>query len=301
MHIGVMIGGGNTDELISQTKDIEERGFDSVWMANAPGYGLDTLNTMMLLAHETNRIKLGTAVVPIYLHHPMALAQSALSIQKVAEGRFTLGIGLSHPVIVEEWLGLPYKNVVRRLEEYLSILLPLLNGEKATFKGDFYRADVGVHLSDVEPVPVLAAAMGPKMLNLAGERTDGTVTYLTGPRTLELHIIPRIRAAAEEVGRPAPRIAAGGLPIALVDDVDSTRAEIARQYDGYGTLPTYRAMLDREGVEGPADVAILGDAETLKESLNHLARIGVTDFIAGLFSADENAYERTIDFLTAQL
>lgn len=301
MHIGVMIGGGNTDELISQTKDIEERGFDSVWMANAPGYGLDTLNTMMLLARETNRIKLGTAVVPIYLHHPMALAQSALSIQKAAEGRFTLGIGLSHPVIVEEWLGLPYKNVVRRLEEYLSILLPLLNGEKATFTGDFYRADVGVHLSDVEPVPVLAAAMGPKMLNLAGERTDGTVTYLTGPRTLELHIIPRIRAAAEEVGRPAPRIAAGGLPIALVDDVDSTRAEIARQYDGYGTLPTYRAMLDREGVEGPADVAILGDAETLKESLKHLARIGVTDFIAGLFSADENAYERTIDFLTAQL
>jgi F420-dependent oxidoreductase-like protein len=301
MRLGVMIGGGDPDELVRQAKDLEARGFDSVWMANAPGYGLDTLNTMMLLAHETNRIKLGTAVVPIYLHHPMALAQSALSIQKAAEGRLTLGIGLSHPVIVEEWLGLSYKNVVRRLEEYLSILLPLLNGEKATFKGDFYRADVGIHLSDVGPVPVLAAAMGPKMLNLAGERTDGTVTYLTGPRTLESHIIPRIRAAAEEVGRPAPRIAAGGLPIALVDDVDSTRAEIARQYDGYGALPTYHAMLDREGVEGPADVAILGDAKTLKESLNHLARIGVTDFIAGLFSADENAYERTIDFLTAQL
>jgi len=246
MRLGVMIGGGDPDELVRQAKDLEARGFDSVWMANAPGYGLDTLNTMMLLAHETNRIKLGTAVVPIYLHHPMALAQSALSIQKAAEGRFTLGIGLSHPEIVEEWLGLSYKNVVRRLEEYLSILLPLLNGEKATFKGDFYRADVGIHLSDVGPVPVLAAAMGPKMLNLAGERTDGTVTYLTGPRTLESHIIPRIRAAAEEVGRPAPRIAAGGLPIALVDDVDSTRAEIARQYDGYGTLPTYRAMLDRE-------------------------------------------------------
>jgi F420-dependent oxidoreductase-like protein len=301
MLLGVMMGGGDPDELVRQAKDLEARGFDSVWMANAPGYGLDTLNTMMLLAHETNRIKLGTAVVPIYLHHPMALAQSALSIQKAAEGRLTLGIGLSHPVIVEEWLGLSYKNVVRRLEEYLSILLPLLNGEKATFKGDFYRADVGIHLSDVGPVPVLAAAMGPKMLNLAGERTDGTVTYLTGPRTLESHIIPRIRAAAEEVGRPAPRIAAGGLPIALVDDVDSTRAEIARQHDGYGALPTYHAMLDREGVEGPADVAILGDAKTLKESLNHLARIGVTDFIAGLFSADENAYERTIDFLTAQL
>jgi F420-dependent oxidoreductase-like protein len=301
MRIGVMIGGGNPDELISQAKEIEERGFDAVWMTNSPGYGLDTLNGMMLIAHETNRIKLGTAVVPIYLHHPAALAQSALSIQKAAQGRFTLGIGLSHPVILEEWLGLSYKNVVNRLDEYLSILLPLLSGETAAFKGDFYRADVRVHLSDVEAVPVLIAAMGPKMLKLAGMRTDGTVTYLTGLHTLESHIIPRIHAAAKDAGRSAPRIVAGGLPIALVDDVDGTRAEIAKQYAGYSALPTYRAMLDREGVADPADVALLGNADVLKESLTRLARIGVTDFIASPFSADENAYERTIDFLTAQL
>ena len=301
MRIGVMIGGGDPEDLIRQAKDFEVRGFDSVWMANAPGYGLDTLNAMMLLAHETNRIKLGTAVIPIYLHHPLALAQSALSIQKAAEGRFTLGIGLSHPEIVEEWLGLSYKNVVTRLDEYLSILLPLLNGEKAAFKGDFYSADAGVYLSDVEPVPVLVAAMGPKMLKLAGEKTDGTVTYLTGQRTLESHIIPGIRGAAEVAGRPAPQIAAAGLPIALVDDVEGTRAKIAQDYDGYETLPTYRAMLDREGVTGCEDVAILGDADVLAASLEHLASIGVTDFIASPLWMDEATYERTIDFLTVQL
>ena len=108
MRIGVMIGGGNPDELVKQAIDIEGRGFDSLWMANAPGYGLETLNAMALIARETSRIKLGTAVVPIYLHHPMALAQSALTIQKVAQGRFSLGIGLSHRVIVEERLGLSF-------------------------------------------------------------------------------------------------------------------------------------------------------------------------------------------------
>lgn len=301
MRLGVMIGGGDPEDLVRQTKDLEARGFDSVWMANAPGYGLDTLNTMMLLAHESSRIRLGTAVIPIYLHHPMAVAQSVLSIQKVADGRFTLGIGLSHPEIVEEWLGLPYKDVVSRLDEYLSILLPLLKGEKATFKGDFYSADAAVYLSDVEPVPVLVAAMGPKMLKLAGEKTDGTVTYLTGPHTLESHIIPGIRAAAEGAARPAPQIAVAGLPLALVDDVEGTRADIAQEYDGYEELPTYRAMLDREGAAGCEDVAILGDADLLEASLEHLASIGVTDFIASPFWMGEGTYERTIDFLTEQL
>jgi F420-dependent oxidoreductase-like protein len=229
------------------------------------------------------------------------LAHQAITIQKVAHGRFTLGIGLSHPFIVEDWLGLSYRNPVTRMAEYLSILRPLLNGQKATFEGAYYSANAGVHVPDVESVPLLAAALGPKMLKLAGEMTDGSVTYLTGLRTLETHIIPRIRSAAEASGNPAPRIVAGGIPIALVNDVERARSVISEQYAAYGETPTYRAMFDREGVSGAGDIAMVGDAAALKESLNRLADIGVTDFMAGPVSAGEDAVDRTIDFLTAQL
>jgi F420-dependent oxidoreductase-like protein len=301
MRIGVMIWDDSPNELVSKAKDLEERGFDSVWIGNVAGYGFETLHAMSLIAHETKRIKLGTAVVPIYLHHPLALAHQAISIQKVAQGRFTLGIGLSHPVIVEEWLGLSYENPVTRMAEYLSILRPLLNGETVTFKGVYYSSNHEVGLPDVERVPLLAAALGPKMLKLAGEMTDGTVTYLTGLRTLETHIIPRICSAAEEAGHPAPRIVAGGLPIALVNDVEGARASIAEDFAGYVDLPSYRAMFNREGVADAAGVAIVGDAALLKESLNRLADIGVTDFMASPTPAGEDAVDRTIDFLTAQL
>jgi len=301
MRTGVMIGGGNPFELIHKARDLEERGFNSLWMANFVGHGLETLNAMTLIASETSQIELGTAVVPIFLHHPLALAHQAITIQKVAQGRFTLGIGLSHPNIVEQWLGLSFEKPAARMFEYLSILRPLLDGKSVTFSGEFYTAAVGVHVPDAAPVPLLSAALGPQMLKLAGEMTGGTVTYLTGPHTLETHIIPRIRSAAQESGNPEPRIVAGGLPIALVNDVTGTHAAIARQFAAYNTLPSYRAMFEREGVEGPADVAIIGDESVLKDSLDRLAQIGVTDFIAAPFPADKDAVERTIDFLTAQL
>jgi len=301
MHISVMIDGESQSELVRKAQDLEERGFHSVWMANVVGYGFETLQAMSLIARETKRIKLGTAVVPIHLYHPLALAHQAMTIQKVADGRFTLGIGLSHPPIVEGWLGLPYTNLMTRMREYLSILRPLLHGKSVNFEGKYYSTNAEIHLPDVERVSLLAAALGPMMLKLAGEMTDGTVTYLTGLRTLETHTIPRIKSSAKEFGNPAPRIVAGGLPIALVDDVEGARVAIAEQFSLYGSLPSYRKMFDLEGAMGAADVAILGDAISLKATLNRLEDIGVTDFVADPVAANENAVDRTIDFLTAQL
>jgi 5,10-methylenetetrahydromethanopterin reductase len=298
MRIGLMIGGANADELVDQAQRMEELGFDSLWMANTAGYRLETLSAVTLIAQATNRIELGTAVIPIFLHHPLALAHATCSIQKVAGGRFTLGVGLSHAVVVEGWLGLSYDKPVSRLEEYLAILLPLLNGETAAFEGTYFSANAAVHLADVEPVSLLVAALGPRMLKLAGELTAGTVTYLTGPRTLESFTIPRIRSAAEGSGRPSPRVVAAGLPIALVSDVAAARESIAQQYAFYGDLPSYRAMFEREGVANAGEIAIVGDETALGRALDHLADIGVTDFVASLVPAGENAVDRTIDFLT---
>ena len=187
---------------------------------------------MTMIGRETARLELGTAVVPIQFHHPAALAEQAVSIQEVADGRFTLGVGLSHPNIIEDWLGMPYANGVSKMREYLSIVRPLLDGNEADFVGDHFTARVGLHLPEPKGVPLLSAALGPRMLQLAGELTDGTVTYLTGPRTLEAQVVPRITAAAEAAGNPPPRIVAGGIPMALVDDVDAARRVIQEQQGG---------------------------------------------------------------------
>ncbi len=296
-----MIDDDNPDRIVRNVKDLEKRGFDSVWIGNFVGYGVDPLAIMSLIAHETEHIKLGTAVVPIFLHHPLAMAHQAITIQKVAMGRFTLGIGLSHPFIVKEWLGFKYEKLVTQMMEYLSILRPLLNGEAVSFKGTYFTTNAGIHIPDVARVPLLVAALGSKMLKLAGEMTDGTVTYMTGLQTLQTHIIPIIRTAADDSKHPAPRIVAGGIPIALVEDVNTARSAIADEFAGYLDLPSYRAMFDREGVTGAGDIAIVGDASVLEKTLYRLRDVGVTDFMARVSSAGEDAYARTIDFLTTQI
>ena len=301
MRIGAMVGGETAGEVVGKARDLEERGFDSVWVGNFLGYGLEALTAMTLIARETERIELGTAVVPIYFHHPLALADQAVSIQQVAGGRFTLGIGLSHPFIVEDWLGMSYANGAAKMSEYLSIMRPLLNGAAADFTGDHYSAHAGIHLADARRVPLLSAALGPRMLKLAGELTDGTVTYMTGLQTLENHIIPRIRSAAEAAGNPPPRIVAGGIPMALVNDVDAARTAIQEQYGGYGDVPTYGRMLDLEGAAKVADIAVVGDETVLQDFLDRLEAMGVTDLMASLATVDDGAVERTTDFLTAQL
>jgi alkanesulfonate monooxygenase SsuD/methylene tetrahydromethanopterin reductase-like flavin-dependent oxidoreductase (luciferase family) len=124
------------------------------------------------------------------------------------------------------------------------------------------------------------------MLKLAGAMADGTITWMTGPRTIADHIAPRVRAAAEEAGRPAPRIVCG-LPVAVTADPDAAREAAARIFEIYGGLPSYRAMLDKEGAAGPADVAVVGDEEVVAAAVGRLAEAGVTDFQASVFGDGE--------------
>ena len=132
------------------------------------------------------------------------------------------------------------------------------------------------------------------MLALAGRETDGTITWMTGPRTVRDHTVPRICEAASAAGRPAPRIVVG-LPVAVTTDVATARESAARGFQIYGMLPSYRSMLDREGAEGPADVAIVGDESAVGEALGRLAEAGATDFLAVPFNVhgDPGVLERT--------
>ena len=303
MRIGLMSGAGSDQDktlggAIRFAKKIEGKGFDSLWMAQV--FGFDAINVLSIVGCETSRLELGTAVVPSYPRHPSVLAQQALTASVAANGRFVLGLGLSHKLVIEDMLGLSYDKPAKHMKEYLNVLTPLLRGEAADYDGDLYRVHYQMDIEGARSVPLLIAALGPVMLKLAGAMADGTTTWMTGTQTLAEHIVPGINKAASDAGKAAPRIVAG-LPVALVADVDAAKARINESLEIYGMLPSYRAMLDREGAAGPADVALLGDEASLRTQIQRLRDAGVTDFNAAIMSVDDSAFERTLDFLHAEL
>jgi 5,10-methylenetetrahydromethanopterin reductase len=303
MRIGVMSGAtdgpdGSIAGLVERAKDLEARGFDSIWMANI--FGLDAIMSLALIGRETKRIELGTAVVPSYPRHPTAMAQQCLTAQAAANGRFVLGVGLSHKLVIENMLGLSYEKPARHMREYMAVLGPLLRGEPAKFEGEEYRVNAALQVPDAKPVPVLIAALGDHMLKIAGSTSDGTILWMTGPQTIESHIAPKLNAAASEAGRAAPRIVAG-LPIVVTNDPDGAREKIGKALVMYGQLPSYRAMLDKEGAAGPADVAIVGDEKAVGAQLDRLRDVGVTDFDAAIVPVEDGAEQRTIEYLQSRL
>ncbi len=302
MKIGITVGlgarsEGTIDGIVERVKDAEARGFSSVWMTNA--FAFDAITALSAAARETSRVELGTAVVPTYPRHPVVMAQQALTAQSASNGRFTLGIGLSHKVMVTDSLGLPFDSPAKHMREYLGVLMPLLNKEPASLQGELYNVQARVGVGDVAPVPVVVAALGPAMLKLAGSITAGTITSWVGPRALDTHIAPKIGAAAEAAGRPSPRIVIG-LPISLTDDPDGARTRFAPQVASYGMLPSYRAMFDREGVEDPAEVALFGNESELDKSLAQLADAGATDFAAQVVSVEPGSATRTLEYLVSR-
>jgi F420-dependent oxidoreductase-like protein len=243
---------------------------------------------------------LGTAVVPIYPRHPVMLAGQALTVQTATGGRLTLGIGLSHQVVVENVFGQSFDKPARHMREYLSILMPLLHGEQVTFAGQTLSASTfGPLQIDAPAPPVLVAALGTAMLTLAGRMASGTVTYMTGPATVESHIIPTIRAAAAEAGRPEPHVVVA-LPVCVTGEVDAARDKASELWALYGQLPSYRAMLDREGVAGPADVALVGSEAEVRERVRRMADIGTTEFCGSPFGSSEEI-EATIGALAEEV
>jgi len=303
MRIGLMIGAsdgpdGTINGLIKVAQDAEAKGYDNLWMANI--FGLDAISTLSLLGHATKKIGLGTAVTPTFPRHPTAIAQQALTAAAASDNRFSLGIGLSHKVVIEDMLGFSYDKPARHMREYLTVLGPLLKGESVSFAGEHFKINnVKLDVPGVSNVPILVAALGPVMLKLAGELADGTVTWMTGPNTLAEHIIPGIGKGAASAGKPTPTIAAG-FPIVLTNNADEAKAMIDRVLSIYGMLPSYRAMLDKEGAAGPSDVAIVGDEASLRASIKHLKEVGVTDLCASIVAEDAETYQRTFDFLAAE-
>jgi 5,10-methylenetetrahydromethanopterin reductase len=274
-------GGASLDALLGQIRAAEQAGFQSVWLANL--FGMDSMTLAALAGAQSSRIEIGTAVVPTHSRHPLYMAQQALTTQAACSGRFTLGLGPSHKLVIENMLGLSYARPARHVEEYLRVVTDLVRGGKTSFAGELYRVNGSLKISCGSPPPVLIGALGPRMRRIAGAIGDGTITWMTGRRTLAEQVIPGVRAAAREAGRAEPRIVAG-IPVVLTNDPAGAREAANKAFSIYGTLPSYRAMLDAEGIAGPGDLAIAGDAAQIERSIRSFADAGVHDFHAAAFA-----------------
>jgi F420-dependent oxidoreductase-like protein len=300
MRIGIF--GGDTAnrplaDTIAAAREARDQGFISFWLPQI--FGAEALTTLAIVGREVPDIYLGTAVVPTYPRHPMVLAQQTLTVQQATGNRFMLGIGLSHQVVIEGMYGMSFEKPARHMREYLAILMPLLRGENVTAEGSTLTYRGAISVADATPPPVLLAALAPRMLDLAGTVADGTITWMTGPATLDSYIVPTITAAAEKAGKRAPAVASS-LPICVTNDPDGARTRAAKEFEVYGFLPSYRAMLDKEGATGPADVAIVGDEQTVAKDVQRIADTGVTDFAAAEFGSRDDR-TRTRELLKSLL
>jgi 5,10-methylenetetrahydromethanopterin reductase len=284
MRIGVMVGpergryATKVERLRADAEWAERAGVASIWVPQIPD-DFDALTAVTVAALATSRVEIGTAVVPVQPRHPIALAHQALSTQAVCEGRLALGLGVSHHWIIDEMLGLPYERPVATMRAYLDVLDVALRGPgMVDVENDFFRVHNPMDVTDIAPTPVLLAALGPRMLQLAGERTDGTILWMADERAIGSHIAPTITRAAAAAGRPAPRVVAG-IPICLCgdDEIDAAVARTNRILSEAEVSPNYQKLLEHGDAQTVGDILAAGSEATIEKRLQAFADAGTTD------------------------
>jgi F420-dependent oxidoreductase-like protein len=283
-------GKSPVDDYVEQLRRARDDGFDMMWtpqLWREP----DLLTLLAFALADVEGITVGTGVIPIQTRHPAVLAQQALTVSLISGGRLKLGVGMTHPMISEGMWGVPWDRNVRRLNEYLDGLLPLLKGEEAKAAGEIFTTQMALDIPSAPPPPVYIAALGPQLLKVTARRAAGTITWMTGPRTLENHVIPTLARTSTEDGHRPEVIA--GFPVCVTDHADAARASAAEALAIYGAQPSYRAMLDREGLHDPADTAIIGNESVVSEQLEALAALGIEELTAYVFAQDTEEDART--------
>ena len=301
MRVGLMIGSDKERSradrlsgLLADGKAAEDQGFASFWIPQVPGY-LDAMTAVALLGHVTDRIEIGTAVVPLQTRHPMILAQQALTTQVACDGRFALGVGPSHHWIIADQLGLPYDKPARLVRDYLDVLDAAFAGPGAVaVDNENYRVHSPVDVTDAFEMPVLIAALGPTMLRIAGERTAGTILWMADERAIGDYVVPRITEAADSVGRSGTRVVAG-VPVALCSDgeVDDARAYASEVLGHADFSPNYVRLLEHGDAGDVGDTMAAGDESEVLARLRRYRDAGVTDLAVRVVPLGDDADRRS--------
>ncbi|MGA4688963.1 LLM class F420-dependent oxidoreductase [Rhodococcus sp. BUPNP1] len=284
MRIGVMVGPeqGDTnrkvDRMLKDVEWAESADLDTVWVPQIPT-DFDALTAVALMGTRTSRIEIGTAVVPLQAQHPVHLVRQSLSTHAALGGRLALGVGPSHHWIVQDMLGLPYDKPAKYTRDYLEVLNAArdLPGS-IDVENDTFKVHNPLDIAPVAPMPVLVAALGPVMLKIAGELADGTVLWMADERAIAEHIAPRITEAAEEAGKPKPRIVAG-VPVCLCapSEVDVARERANRILAEAEISPNYQRLLEHGQAKDIGDMAIVGDEDAILAGFRRYEEAGVTD------------------------
>lgn len=295
MRIGINATGlvqrGSVQAFVDHATIAQADGFTSYWVAEHPTGGLDALTVLAIVGQTVTGMELGTAVIPTFPRHPMALAAQTLTVASAMAAPLTLGIGLSHQVMMAQ-LGLESAKPIAHLRDYLAILVPLLRDGRVDHHGTELSCTAQVFAPAAVPPPVLVAALGPQALRVTGTLADGTSLAWVGPKTIRAHIVPTMAEAAAAAGRPAPRVVAT-LPICVTDNPAAIRERITRTSGMYAQLPSYQAMFEREGANDPGDLGIVGSEDEVEHQLGVLAEAGVTDYAASEFTPSPDEKERT--------
>jgi F420-dependent oxidoreductase-like protein len=308
MRIGLMIGSDRERQradrltgLLTDGQGAEVAGFASFWIPQVPGY-LDALTAIALLGQATDRIEIGSAVIPVQTRHPIAMAQQALTTQLACGGRLALGLGTSHHWIVDGQLGLPYDRPAHLMRDYLQVLNSAFTGPgPVDAENDTYRVHSPMDVAEPMPMPILMAALGPTMLRIAGELTSGTILWMADERAIEEYVAPRITAAAQVAGRPLPRIVAG-VPVSLcaTDEVDDARAYASEVLGHADFSPNYVRLLEHGDATDVGDTMAVGDERAVLTRLLRYRDAGVTDLAARIVPLGPDAGARTASRLRTQ-
>jgi F420-dependent oxidoreductase-like protein len=298
MRLGVMIGAERGDmarkvaKLIADIEWADAAGLDTAWMPQVPD-DFDLLTMVALMACHSTRIELGTAVVPLQAQHPIALARQALSVNAISGGRLALGVGPSHHWIIRDMLGLPYDKPAAYTRDYLEVLNAALSGPgPVDVENDTFTVHNPTALGAEPMMPVLVAALGPVMLQIAGEHADGTSLWMADEKAIAEHIAPKINKAAAEAGKPAPRVVAG-IPVTLCanSEIEAAKERANRILAEAETSPNYQRLLDRGSARDVGDLCAAGDEESILKRFKQFADAGVTDLSVRLLPIGANRDE----------
>ncbi|MFI1464219.1 TIGR03564 family F420-dependent LLM class oxidoreductase [Nocardia carnea] len=266
------------DDLLDRARFVQRAGIDRVWFAQR--FDFDSLSVAAAVGAAVPGLHIGTSVVPINPRHPLVVASQAQTAHAASHRRFTLGLGLGARALEEPAFGVPTDRPIRRLREYLTVLRSVLTTGTVDFTGETLTAapPLPAAVAGGDGPDIVVAAMGPQALAVSGELADGIVPFLAGPRALAGDIVPRVEKAARAAGRPRPRVIAG-VPVVVTADPGRARAEAAERMSFYDAIPSYRSVLEREGVATAAELAVIGTEAEVEAQLRRYVDAGATELL----------------------
>ncbi|HEV2061594.1 MAG TPA: LLM class flavin-dependent oxidoreductase [Solirubrobacteraceae bacterium] len=271
MGLGCFVSvGRSVEQAVSRVRLAEELGYEAVYVTHIAGR--ESLTVITHYAAQTERIRIGTGVVPIYTRTPATMAQTAWTIDELSGGRLNLGLGVSHRPVVEGWHGQTIDKPVSEMREYVAIVRAILRGEEPP-AGEKWRTGFRLQVEPRPDVPIYVAALSPRMLRLAGEVADGVILWLCNPNYIRDVVVPEVTRGREQAGRGLDGFdVVAAVPSALTDDVAAAHATMRRDLIPYFGLPFYRAMIERSGfgedVAAYDEAAGKGDGEAMQGAIS---------------------------------